>query len=121
MITRKIDGDNVLWLEDDKQILGLYPEFDENDENVMVKLVGDISRALSVMFQDEIASFLNASLNVCLELSGVSHFSYSAMLYLLDLQRNAENEKLTFCLKGMTPAIKEKFDMTGLSQMLDIA
>ena len=64
MITRKIDGENMLFFDGDTKALSMCPTLDEEEGTVKVEVEGDIRRELSTMFQDELASFLSAGIDV---------------------------------------------------------
>lgn len=58
--------------------------------------------------------------DIVLDLSGMQYTSSQGLRIILSLQKGitAKNGKLT--LKGVQPAVKEVFDMTGFSSILTI-
>lgn len=120
MITRKIDGENMLFFDGDTKALSMCPTLDEEEGTVKVEVEGDIRRELSTMFQDELASFLSAGIDVETNFEKVTYISYAAMIGMLELQSSAEKSKLTFKLKGLRGDVLEKFKSVGFDQLLDI-
>ncbi len=118
-MTRKIDGDNVLFMDGDKKVLGMYPQMDE-EGTVLVTLEGDIRRELSTMFQDEIASLLSAKVNVVLDFDKLIYISYGAMIGLLELEHTAEKENLRLKIRGLKGDVLEKIESVAFNQLLDI-
>ncbi len=117
---RTIDGDNIRFYDDDKIVLSIKPVLNDEQDTVSVGLEGDIRRELATMFQDEIASFLSANIDVTLDFAKLKYISYSAMLSILELQYAAENNKLTLKLKNVQPDVKTKFVSIGFDQLLEI-
>ena len=117
---RTIDGDDILFTQDGEQVLGLYPALNDAQDTVTVGLKGDLRRAVSTLFEDEVASFLSAGVNVVLDMKGLSYVSYGAMMSMLELQHMAENGKLALTLTAMRPDVAEKFASTGFDQLLVI-
>ena len=119
-IEKKVDGDDILLTEGDGQILGMYPVLNASRDTVTVSLDGDLRRSVSTLFEDEIASFLSANVNVVLDMKNLTYISYGAMMSMLDLQHMAENNGRDLTLTAMQPDVAEKFASTGFDQLLMI-
>lgn len=117
---RTVEGDDILFTEDGKLVLGMYPVLNADGDTVTVGLRGDLRRAAATLFEDEIASFLSANVNVVLDMEGLTYVSYAAMMSMLDLQHAAERNRRSFTLRAMQPDVASGFTSTGFDQLLEI-
>ena len=96
-------------------------EVTENDNQIEIALDGMLDSNTSAQFQETIDEiFLNEHLNMILNLEKLSYTSSQGIRTFLSIMKKnaAQNGKLIF--KNIQPAVMEVFDMSGLSQMMQI-
>lgn len=87
----------------------------------LVSIAGRLDTTNSSEFEKELAGLLcSRDADITLDCSGLDYISSSGLRIFVTLQKhvNASAGKLT--INNMRPAIKEVFDMTGLSSVFTI-
>ena len=118
-VTRKIQGDVLLLVDGDREVLKL--EECCEDGRATVKLTGSMSSDTVYELQDELRGFAVLGLELSLDLSGVEYICPSCQELLLALQNTMETRGMkNLVLTKLSRYVQEEFERTGLSQMLMI-
>lgn len=92
----------------------------EQDQQT-VALNGMLDSASAPSFQEAAEKVLQGSTpNVVLDLSDLTYTSSQGLRIILTLQRNIMAKGGSLVIKGVQPTVKEVFDMTGFSSILNI-
>jgi stage II sporulation protein AA (anti-sigma F factor antagonist) len=88
----------------------------------IVEVVGRVDSANAPKLQDRAGALLSASGGgVLLDLSKVEYISSAGFRSLLLLARQAGQSKSRFVLCGLTPKVRQLFDLGGFLDVLPIA
>ena len=88
MLTRKMDGDTMLFYKDDKMVLSV--EETDQDGGILMKLRGELLSECAQPIQDELEALISVGLKVVIDFAGVEYVSAASMNAMLDSQHLAD-------------------------------
>ena len=91
------------------------------DEKQIVSLEGRIDTTNAEQFQQDIAPLMEGETpNIEIDCSGLDYTSSQGLRIFLMLQKSVNARKGKMVLKDMKPQVKEVFDITGFSNIINI-
>jgi len=119
-LTRKIEGDILLLMDGAETVLSIQEGVD--GDTVGFKLTGMLRSDTAHDFMDELFAVTALGLKLDLDLAGVTYISSTCQQVLLSVQQKIdERGKGGLLISKLNSKIREEFDSTGFSQLLDIA
>lgn len=119
MLTRKIEGDSMLFWDEDSLILTA----DEQDLNggILMVLKGQLRSDTVHYIQNELDAFTTVGVKVCVDFKEVSYAAPSFLGALLSSQHLVDFfHKGEIVLKNIPDKIYQEMDETGITELLMI-
>ena len=119
MLTRKIDGDSMLFFDEDNLILTV----DEVDHNggILMVMKGQLRSDTAHFIQNELDAFTTVGVKVWLDFKDVSFVAPSFLSSLLNAQQLVDYfHKGEIVLRNIPDPVYEEMDETGITELLMI-
>ena len=93
----------------------------EQAKHALVAAVGGrLDGATAPQLDDRIAELVRAGQPTVLDLSGLTYASSAGLRVLLKFAKQAKASRVRLVLSGLTPAVKEVFDISGFTAIFEI-
>jgi len=87
----------------------------------VLRLSGRLDAVSSAEAANALEAALDAGNGVVVSMEGLDYISSSGLRVLLKTAKRAHSEKKGFCLASLGESVREVFDVSGFSALLDIA
>ena len=119
MLTRKMQGDSMLFYEGDTLVLTV--EETDLDDGVLMKLIGALKSEATHHIQDELDAFTTVGVKVIIDFKDVTFVSASVLYALLNAQQLVDYfRKGEIILRNISDSIYQEMDSTGITELLMI-
>ena len=119
MLTRKIQGDSILFYKDDALILTI-DETEDNDR-VILSLKGDLLSDAAHPLQDELDAFTTVGTKLILDFKDVAYAAPSIFVALLNVQQLIDFFRHgEILLKNIPADLYHEMDEIGITELLMI-
>lgn len=119
-LTRNVEGDTLLLMDGAETVLSIQEAVE--GQTVSFKLAGMLRSDTAHDFMDELFAITALGMALDLDLTGVTYISSTCQQVLLSVQQKIDElGKGALRISKLNGKIKEEFDSTGFSQLLDIA
>jgi len=119
VLTRKMDGDNMLFY--DKGELILTVEETETENGILIALKGQLKSDTAHHIQDELDAFTVAGVKVTLDFKEVTFAAPSVLNALLNSQQRIDFfRRGEILLRNIPDAVYREMDETGITELLMI-
>lgn len=119
MLTRKMDGDTMLFYKDDKMVLSV--EETDQDGGILMKLRGELISECAQPIQDELEALISVRLKVVVDFSEVEYVSAASMNAMLDSQYLVDHFRWGgLTLRGLPDEVYQMMERYGLTELLMI-
>ena len=119
MITRKMEGDSMLFYENGSLILTV--EETETENGILMALKGQLKSETAHHIQDELDAFTVVGVKVVLDFQDVTFASAAVLNALLDVQQRIDQFRQgEMVLRNVSDSIYRDMDETGIAELLMI-
>ncbi len=119
MLTRKMQGDSMLFYEGDELILTV--EEADQDDGVLIKLKGSLKSEVTHHIQDELDAFTTVGVKVTIDFKEVTFASASVLHALLNAQQLIDFfRKGEIVLRNIPDSVYQEMDTSGITELLMI-
>lgn len=119
-LKRKVEENTLYLLDDSETILSIQENLD--GQTVSFKLSGKLRSDTAHDFMDELFAIIPLGMNLDIDLEEVEYISSTCQQVLLSAQQKIDElGKSGLLISKLNGRIREDFDSTGFSQLLDIA
>ena len=119
MNVRRVNGDTLEILNGDTVVVALSEKVVDGAMHISVS--GEIKNEVAHEFEDELMAAFSVCNVVRLDLSKVTYIASIAMRALLSVQQIVdENEDAIFVITRISDAVREVFEMSGFTDILNI-
>lgn len=119
MLTRKMQGDSMLFYDGDSLILTIVEE--EIDNGILMTFKGNLRSDTAHHIQDELDAFTTVGIKVTIDFKDVSFISASTLLAMLNAQQLIDFfRKGEIVLRNIPDSVYKEMDETGITELLMI-
>lgn len=119
MLSRKIEGENIVFTEGAAHVLTMTEK--ETDEGVVISLKGSLRSDVANDVLDELIAMTTVGADVFLEFQDVAYVAPSVQHSLLIVQQKMDSmKKGTLTLRKMPDEIYREFEKSGEADLLMI-
>lgn len=119
MLTRKIEGDSIVFYDDGAAVLTVTEK--ECDELVTVEMKGELRGDTAHEVQDELVALATVGVNIAVDLAGITYIAPTAQHIFLRTQQKIDSiGNGSLILTGLSDTIYREFEKTGISELLMI-
>ncbi len=119
MLTRKLEGDAIVFYSGANRILTVQELMTEN--GVLMNLTGELRSDTAQSILDELTAFATVGVKVTVDFSKVTFISSAVMDALHKVQKTLDDMGAgELLLRALPPEIYRKFWDTGMSELLRI-
>ena len=117
MLTRKIEGDSIVFLNGTTHVLTIREE--EKENGVLMTLQGELRSDVAHELMDELTALATVGVNVVLDFAEVTFITSTILDVLLTVQQTMDTiGKGSLLLRKIPDKIFEQFEKTGVSELL---
>ena len=119
MLTRKIEGDSIVFYDGSAAVLTIREK--ELEEIVTVEMIGELRSDAVHEVLDELVALATVGINIAADLSGITYIAPTAQHIFLRTQQKIDSiGSGSLVLIGLSDTIYQEFEKTGLSELLMI-
>ena len=119
-LTRKVEENTLVLMDGSETILSIQENLE--GQTVCFKLSGKLRSDTAHDFMDELFAIVPLGMNLDIDLEEVEYISSTCQQVLLSVQQKIDElGKSALLISKLNDRIREDFDSTGFSQLLDIA
>ena len=119
-LTRKVEENALVLMDGLETVLSIQENLE--GQTVSFKLSGKLRSDTAHDFMDELFAIVPLGMNLDIDLEEVEYISSTCQQVLLSVQQKIDElGKSALLISKLNDKIREDFDSTGFSQLLDIA
>ena len=119
MIERRIDGDTVLILVDNKPVMSMSERL--ADGAFYIGVSGELRNDVTHEFEDELMAAFSVCRRIVLDLSGLDYIASLAMKVLLSVQQIVdETEAAELVISALSETVEDTFDEAGFLDIFNV-
>ena len=119
MLTRKIEGDSIVFYDGNTAVLSICEK--ELDNLVTLQMKGELRSEITNEVQDELVALATVGVNIAVDLSDITYIAPTAQRIFLRAQQKIDSiGKGSLILNGLSETIYSEFEKTGISELLVI-
>jgi anti-sigma B factor antagonist len=100
--------------------MDIIKKIDKDSQQIEISVSGRIDTATSGVLQSELLPTFADFKKIVLNLSKVNYVSSAGLRVLLAAQKESQHRNVDFEITGVIAEVKEIFDMTGFTKILNI-